>query len=139
MKRLNVTIVLKFMIHIGFIFSSLYFYGQSKKEQIEILNNRIDSLNKVIISNRAKNNQRDIQFENDILTFQKQLDILDSTVLIRTRELTIKEEELDKTNLVLQNILIEITNLHKQVNSKSELIKDLENQIGKLRTKLEQH
>lgn len=139
MKGLNVTIVLKFMIHIGFVFSSLHFYGQSKKEQIEILNNRMDSLNKVIISNRVKYNQRDNQFENDILTLQKQLNILDSTVFKRTRELTIKEEELVKTNIELQNILIEITNLHKQVNSKSELIKDLENQIDKITTKLEEH
>jgi hypothetical protein len=62
-----------------FIFSLLFFsqiqfiYAQSKKEQIEVLNGRLDSLNRILINERGVSNQKLQVYENEIRELKSQL------------------------------------------------------------------
>ena len=64
---------------IFFIFSLLFFsqiqfiYAQSKKEQIEVLNGRLDSLNRILINERGVSNQKLQVYENEIRDLKSQL------------------------------------------------------------------
>ena len=64
---------------IFFIFSLLFFshfqfiHAQSKKEQIEVLNGRLDSLNRILIDERGVSNQKLQVYENEIRDLKSQL------------------------------------------------------------------
>ena len=53
----NLQLILAFIVMTGVSFS------QSKKEQIEILTNRVDSLNNVLKTDRNSNNQKELVYK----------------------------------------------------------------------------
>ena len=92
-------------------------YSQNKKEQIVILNNRVDSLNSILISDRNTNNQKEIEYKELMSTLQIQVE--DS-----------KKELLKKS--------IEIKVLENDEMEKENLISELTKQVDELKMKLEQ-
>ena len=92
-------------------------YSQNKKEQIEILNNRVDSLNGILISDRNTNKQKEIEYKEQMSTLQIQVE--DS-----------KKELLKK--------LMEIKVLENDEMEKENLISELTKQVDELKMKLEQ-
>lgn len=62
-----------------FISSLLFFsqfqvtHAQSKKEQIEVLNGRLDSLNRILENERGVSNKKHLEFENEIRDLKSQL------------------------------------------------------------------
>ena len=62
------------------------FYAQSKKQKIEILNNRVDSLNQVLILERSKNNQRLSDINAKISSLEKKITTLNSNLSILENE-----------------------------------------------------
>lgn len=91
-------------------------YSQNKKKQIEILNNRVDSLNSILVLERNTNIQKEIESVNQLSTLQKQLESLNTTLTKSKEELSIKEIELNNSNQELMNKLMEIKVLKSQVN-----------------------
>ena len=62
------------------------FYAQSKKQKIEILNNRVDSLNQVLILERSNNNQRLSDINAKISSLEKKITTLNSNLSILENE-----------------------------------------------------
>lgn len=91
-------------------------YSQNKKKQIEILNNRVDSLNSILVLERNTNIQKEIESVNQLSTLQKQLESLNTSLTKSKEELSKKEIELKNSNQELMNKLMEIKVLESQVN-----------------------
>lgn len=112
--------------------------SQSKKEQIEILNNRVDSLNRVLGSERNTNNQKEVDHKEQISSLQIQLENLNSAILKTKKELANKDVELNKINQESQNKSMEIIVLENQIKEKEEQIANLKIQVEVLKVKQEQ-
>jgi hypothetical protein len=91
-------------------------YSQNKKKQIEILNNRVDSLNSILVLERNTYIQKEIESVNQLSTLQKQLESLNTSLTKSKEELSKKEIELKNSNQELMNKLMEIKVLESQVN-----------------------
>lgn len=76
-------------------------YSQNKKEQIEILNNRVDSLNSILISDRNTNNQKEIEYKELMSTLQIQVEDSNKELLKKSIEIKVLEnDEMEKENLI---------------------------------------
>ena len=111
-------------------------FGQSKKEQIEILANRADSLNLVLNSTRNANNKKEIEYKEQILSLQKQFEDLNNSLTKAKEDLLKKELELNTSNQELKNKLLEITVLKNQINEKDLQIANLKLELNNLKTSL---
>jgi hypothetical protein len=116
---------------------SYNYFSQSKKEQIEILTNRVDSLNNVLKTDRNLNNQKELEYKEQISSLQKQLENLNGTLIKTKEELAKKDVELKKSNQELLNKSMEINVLENQINEKEEQIATLNSQVKELKVKLE--
>ena len=119
------------------ILQSYNSFSQSKKEQIEILTNRVDSLNTVLKTERNSNHQKEIEYKEQISTLQKQLEDLNNSLTKTKEDLVKKEVEINTSNQELKNKLFEITVLKNQINEKEKLVINLGNQIDELKIKLD--
>ncbi len=111
-----------------------YTFSQSKKEQIEILTHRVDSLNNVLKTDRNLNNQKELEYKEQISSLQKQLENLNGTLTKTKEELSKKDVELKNSNQELINKTMELKALKNQIYEKEERIKILSNQVQKLKT-----
>ncbi len=105
------------MITVFFLMLSKNVISQSKKKQIEILQNKVDSLFSVLDIDKKISLKIEIEFKEQISILQNQL--------------TFKEKELNSKSL-------NITNLENDINQRNLQIIELKNQIDELNTKLEQ-
>jgi hypothetical protein len=97
---------------------SLTAFSQSKKEQIAILTNRLDSITIVLKSERSENAARLSKSEIKIKEMENQISLLNKNISKLTTELQLikKEDELKKN---------EITNLKNELLLLEDSIKDL--------------
>ena len=104
--------------------------SQSKKEQIEILTNRVDSLNQVIGLERTSNNQKEIEYKEQISSLQKQLENLNATLTKTKEELAKKVVEIKNSNQELLNKSMEIQILENQIKEKEKQIENLRTELN---------
>ena len=121
-----------------FLFVIKISFSQSKKEQIEILTNRVDSLNQVIGLERTSNNQKEIEYKEQISSLQKQLENLNATLTKTKEELAKKVVEIKNSNQELLNKSMEIQILENQIKEKEKQIENLKIQVEVLKVKQEQ-
>jgi uncharacterized protein (TIGR02145 family) len=127
---------MKNILIIVLILSSFTSFCQSKKEQIEILANKADSLNRVLNSTRNANSKKEIEYKEQISTLQKQLEDLNNSLTKAKEALLKKEVEINTSNQELKNKLLEITVLKNQINEKDAQIANLKLELNNLKTSL---
>ncbi len=108
-------------------------FSQTKKEQIEILNKRIDSLNLILIRERKESLQKTNEFSEKSSGFEEQIRLLNSTLNKTKSDLSQMQLNLKTVNEQLFNKSIEVKVLENQINEKEKLINNLESQIDKLK------
>jgi uncharacterized protein (TIGR02145 family) len=91
------------------LFFSLISFSQSKKEQIEILNNKVDSLNQVLSSERGVNSSKINELNKTILDLEKKISDLNKRITKLTTDLELR--------------IIESTSKSQKVSSLQELLK----------------
>jgi hypothetical protein len=121
---------------ISFSFINLTF-SQSKKEHIEILNKKIDSLNRVISNERNLNsenvnslNLNILNLENQISNLETEKSTLNDNIVKLKKELKIKTDEIQSKSL-------EIKSLEDEVNEKTDTIELYNSVIKNLNAKIE--
>ena len=103
--------------------------AQSKKEQIEILTNRVDSLDIVLKTDRNSNNQKELVYKEQISSLQKQLENLNGTLTKTKEELAKEDVELKTSEQDLLNKSMEIKVLGNQIKEKEKLIANLRSKL----------
>jgi hypothetical protein len=104
--------------------------AQSKKEQIEILTNRVDSLNRVVGEERSSNSQKELTYKEQISSLQNQLENLNAS-------LTKTKEEFDQKNVDLKNSNQELLNKSMEIRDLENRLNERDKQIVNLTTELE--
>lgn len=127
---------MKIIFSFSLLILSFSCYSQSKKEQIEVLANRVDSLNRVLNLTRITNNQKELAYKEQISTLQKQFEDLNNSLTKAKEELLKKEVEINTSNQELKNKLLEITVLKNQINGKETQIANLKLELNNLKTSL---
>ncbi len=108
---------MKVILSICLVFIGSVSYSQNKKAQIEILNNRVDSLNSILTSDRNTNKQKETEYKEQKSTLKIQYEDAKQELLKKSMEIK-----------VLENNELE----------KEKLIHDLTKQVDELKMKLEQ-
>jgi chromosome segregation ATPase len=127
---------MRVVLFITFVFFVELAYGQSKKEQIEILNYRIDSLKKVMDVENNKFILNKTQFEIQISNIRNQIMFLDSNLIILKQELSNKQNELNSSKISISDKSAEIKLLEKNINEKQGSIDLLNSEIENLKSTL---
>ena len=109
-KKSSSTIILILLSYISF--------SQSKKEQIEILNSRLDSLSQLVISERS------INFEKN-----NQIHELIAKLSSSENQINILKNEVSKLNSDFEKIKYESKGLKKEMGDKQIIINDLQTQM----------
>jgi hypothetical protein len=107
--------IMQKLLFFGFLIPFQITFAQSKKEQIELLTKRVDSLNSVLSNERNSAAQKTTEFKSNVSQLQK---------------------ELTKTESTLSQKEIELSNLKKDVFNKSKKIQELESQLLELNENL---
>lgn len=116
-----------------FLMSFFVLNAQSKKEQIEILNKRIDSLNEVVISENNVNSLNEKHFELQISNIKEQINLLDLTLIKLNQQLSNKNVELNFSKKSIIDKSMEIKALEKKNIEKEDSLKLLSFQIENLK------
>lgn len=95
-------------------------FSQSKKEQIEILKNRVDSLNMIINNERSFNIQSAIERDAKITTLESQ--IRSSNELNKSLKTSLQNKELENSNMIKDRDLLrkDIDRLNRQIEIKND-------------------
>jgi hypothetical protein len=108
---------MKIVIIIFSIFSSIISYAQSKKEQIETLILRVDSLNNVLRAERNISNQNIINLNSKISSLENQIKILNTRIDERDIEVKLLKEGNSEKDKVIQRKTDEINGLHQTLSA----------------------
>jgi uncharacterized protein (TIGR02145 family) len=108
-----------------FYFLSIFFltaisFSQSKKEQIEQLTNRVDSLNQVLSSERSTSSQKVSEFNATISNLESKISSLNATISNLNLELQTSKADASSKQAELNSKQQEITNLLAQVKQKTD-------------------
>jgi TolA-binding protein len=108
-----------------FYFLSIFFltgmsFSQSKKEQIEQLTNRVDSLNQVLSSERSASSQKVSEFNATISNLESKISSLNATISNLNLELQTSKADASSKQTELNSKQQEITNLEAQVKQKTD-------------------
>jgi hypothetical protein len=109
---------MKFFISLLIFSSSSFCLSQSKKDQILELNNRIDSLNLILETERDTNTQK-------LSSLNSKISELSNQISIDQKNLELKEKEIlnyQKTNIELTNQIAELSELIKIKSDSLELL-----------------
>jgi chromosome segregation ATPase len=117
MKKIKYTNI-KFTLTFILLLLSSVCFSQSKKEQIEILNIRVDSLSQLIASERLINEEK----SNQILELSTKLSSLDHNINILKNELSKLNSDFEKSNS-------ESKSLKQQLINNEKIIIDLQTQL----------
>ncbi|MFM7683844.1 MAG: hypothetical protein ACKO7P_14050 [Bacteroidota bacterium] len=112
-------------------FISLNILSQTKKEQIKILTERVDSLNRVVGEERSSNSQKQLTYKEQISSLQNQLENLNTS-------LTKTKEELNQNIVDLKNSNQELLNKSMEIRELGNRLNERDKQIVNLRTELEE-
>lgn len=100
------------------IFFNLNSFSQSKKEQIEILNNRVDSLNSVLNSEKNTSSEK----SNKISDLTTKINNLESTIKTLNTNVSKLTSEQQTNNLRINALKLEIDSLNSIIESNGEKI-----------------
>jgi uncharacterized protein (TIGR02145 family) len=95
-------------------------FSQSKKEQIEQLTNRVDSLNHVLSSERSTSSQKVSEFNATISNLESKISSLNATISNLNLELQTSKTDASSKQAELNSKQQEITNLQAQVKQKTD-------------------
>ncbi len=109
---------MKFTLTFILLLLSSVSFSQSKKEQIEILNIRVDSLSQLVASERLINEEK----SNQILELSTKLSSLDHNINILKNELSKLNSDFEKSNSESKSLKQQLINNHK-------IIIDLQTQL----------
>jgi uncharacterized protein (TIGR02145 family) len=134
---------MRFILFISMLLEVGFTFSQSKKEQIEILSNRVDSLNNVVSIERKINNDKTNQInllnskivglESDISNLNKKISGLD----VDKKELNTKVNDLtnelstNKSNLAAKDQ--ELNNLQAELTAKADSLELLKTELSKIK------
>jgi chromosome segregation ATPase len=121
-----------------FCFLSIFFltglsFSQSKKEQIEQLTNRVDSLNQVLSSERSASSQKVSEFNAIISSLESKISSLNATISNLNLELQTSQTETSSKQTELNSKQQEITNLETQVKQKTDSLALVRAELEKLK------
>ncbi len=109
---------MKIILHLTFTVTCFMTYSQSKKEQIEILTNRVDSLNRVVGEERSSN--------------QNKINELNSVVTILEGQIATLSGNLTKLNQELQESKDDILKKQKEIVENQKSIFKRDEEIARL-------
>lgn len=103
-----------------FVLSSFNSFSQSKKEQIEILTNRVDSLNRVLGSERDSNQNKINELNSGVTKLESQIAALSGNLTTLNKELQdSKDDILKKQKEIVENQRV-ISKLQSELKIKSD-------------------
>ena len=112
------------------LFFSLIGYSQSKKEQIETLSNKVDSLNQVLESERSISNKKNDELNSTIDNLENKVSSLNLNINNLTSEFkVIKSEYIIEINEQQK----EISNLQVQLKSNIDSLLYLKSELAKVK------
>jgi len=113
---------------LAFFFISASSFSQSKKEQIEILTNRVDSLNRVVGEERSSNQNKIIEINSIVTKLEGQIAALSGNLTKLNQELQDSKDVILKKQKEIVENQIEISRLQSALKIKSDsldLIRDI--------------
>jgi len=117
----------------GFILIHHSVWAQTKKEQIELLNSRVDSLSSVITSERSINEEKTTRI-NELTTNSLNLESQISTLSEQVSKLN---SDLEKNNLEFKNLESQIEIQKKELNTSKALLASKNDSLSLLKNNLE--
>jgi antitoxin component YwqK of YwqJK toxin-antitoxin module len=147
---LKIKLMRNYLLLFFLVALSAFSFSQSKKEQIELLNSRIDSINQVLSAETktsADKSAKITDLDSKIANLEKEKTTLNGTISKLNGEITslnssinqLKSElaatksSLDNSNNVVASKNQEISNLTAQVKTKSDSLKLVQNELVKLK------
>jgi len=119
---------MKIILHLTFTVTCFMTYSQSKKEQIEILANRVDSLNRVVGEERSLNQNKINELNSTVTKLEGQIAALSSNLTKLNQELQDSKDVILKKQKEIVENQIEISRLQSALKIKSDsldLIRDI--------------
>jgi uncharacterized protein (TIGR02145 family) len=121
-----------------YCFLSIFFltgisFSQSKKEQIEQLTNRVDSLNQVLSSERSTSSQKVSEFNATISSLESKISTLNAKISNLNLELQASKSDASSKQTDLNSKQQEITNLEAQVKQKTDSLALVRAELEKLK------
>jgi hypothetical protein len=127
---------MRYLLFFFLVFSICKTFAQSKKEQILILSNKFDSLNKVIDIERIAFNLKQNSFKTFKDSVQSNIDFMKSSIENLKIEITWLTTQLQSSNILLKSENQNNINLQNQFKSKSDSLSMLKNELEKLKQKI---
>lgn len=121
---------MRLAILIPLTFISGLIFAQTKKEQIEILNSRVDSLSSVLASEREIRNTKETALNLQIGNLESAISGLQSDLREAEDRVKQKEQENKGLNVVLNDQSVQISDLKFQLKIKSDSLVSLLTEIG---------
>lgn len=110
---------------LSFLITTSVFYSQSKKEQIEILNKRVDSLYQILNFERNSNSKKTADLSTIIVNLENKISSLNSSVNKLTLDLKSCKSEITVKHQ-------EISNLNVQIKAKTDSLYLLKSELENL-------
>ncbi len=120
---------MKFILNLTFILICSVSFSQSKKEQIEILNKRVDSLNEIVGSERKIN----LEKSNKISELTNTITILESSISSLTNNVSKLTSDLQTSKTETATKTQEISILQSQLKTKTDSLTLILNELKKLK------
>jgi len=111
---------MKIILHLTFTVTCFMTYSQSKKEQIEILANRVDSLNRVVGEERSLNQNKINELNSTVTKLEGQIAALSSNLTKLNQELQDSKDVILKKQKEIVENQIEISRLQSALKIKSD-------------------
>jgi outer membrane murein-binding lipoprotein Lpp len=125
-------IPMKTILVLSYIILSYYTFSQSKKEQIEILTNRVDSLNLVLGSERSYNINKINELNTTIKSLKSQINELTINVSKLSKDLQESKAENQKNKEEFDLQKKEISTLNVKLNAKTDSLEFIYSELKKI-------
>lgn len=112
-------------------------FSQSKKEQIEQLNSRVDSLNKVLSSERVDNSKKISTLESSKKYLEERYNELENNYNLLVNKVSTLSYELQTSQVEIDSKQQEISNLYTQLRLTNDSIFILRDKIEQLKLSME--
>ena len=127
---------MKRFLFIFLIFETIYFTAQTKREQIEILKFRVDSLNTKLLSERFSNSKEKHELDSVIFNLESQISSMNSKLKDLNDELNLQKQKFnllqnqfiaktDSIKVLLENLF----NTHNELDLQKQKFNILQNQF----------
>lgn len=118
MNKLEISLkFISILMCISFHCTSIF--SQSKKQKIEILKSRIDSLNNVLLSELNSNRQKEIRNSEKLSKLEKDLRDCNKELNDKINHLNILENKINEKELLINKLISQVNKLEKDVEQLS--------------------